>query len=102
MSAVDGMIANALEESRRHGHLHRDGQIDVARAVRFEDRLNELLVQVIEEEIHVVDCLGDRQIEIGIRLEGMGEQTLGLLPHASDQSTEFRVEFLSKIGRAHV
>ncbi len=101
VSAVHGVITDTLEKASGDGHLNGDGEIDMASAVGLEDRLNELLVEIVEKEIHVVDGLGDWKIEIRIGLERMFEETLCLLSHSSDQTTQFRVQFVSVDSTRH-
>ena len=54
------MIPDALVEPGNHRQLHGDLQIDPSGRMALEDRLNELLLQVVEIRVHVVDrrCLG--------------------------------------------
>ena len=82
----DGMVADALVEPGQHGEL--DGGAEVDAVGRVEDRGDELVVEVVEDVVHVRDRGGPSGVVEQVGLGCLPEEPGRLRSHAADQAAK--------------
>ena len=97
---VHRVVTDPLVEPADDSELHRGLKIEPARGVRLEDGLDEVVVELVEDVVHVVQGSRERGVTLDVGVEGPAEQLLRLGAHPGDQAADLRDRTCGHTGAA--
>ena len=97
---VHRVVTDPFVEPSHHCELHRGLKIQPSRGVRLEDGLDQVVVKLVEDVVHVVQGCRERGITLDVGIEGPAEQLLGLRAHPGDQAADLRIEAVPPVEAA--